>query len=309
MSRNLIRYAFPMLFLAELSIFSALSPFFLRPENLLNITLQTAITGILAVGMTLVILTGGIDISVGSLVAFLGILLAYALKAWPSGAGLAGAIGMTLLVGALVGITYGLLITRFRIAPFIATLAGMAIWRGLAYVWSGARPVWGLPAGFSWLGEGRIGTLPVPSLLMLLFFLCVAVMLARTRLGRYIYAVGGNAEAARLSGIPVARILVSVYALNGILVAIATCLLVARLNSGQPTAGLMYELNVIAAVTLGGTSLQGGRGNIWGSLLGALFIGVLRNGLNLMSVDSYLQDVVLGLVILMAVLLDRRPDR
>jgi ribose transport system permease protein len=296
--------------LLEVLFFSLLSPHFLTAENLLNVSLQTSITAIIAAGMTLVILTGGIDLSVGSLVALVGVVGALTAQQIPApGAGVAGAVAVGLLLGAASGAAAGWCITRFRITPFIATLALMTIWRGLAFILTEGRPVWELPGAFSIAGGGRFAGIPIPTWLMAGVYAAVHITLTRTRFGRHIYAVGGNAEAARLAGISIPRITVAVYTICGMLTALSGVLLASRLSSGQPNAGLMYELDVIAAVVVGGGSLTGGRGSVAGTFLGSMLIGVLRNGLNLLDVGSYVQQVIVGIVILLAVVLDRWRSR
>lgn len=294
----------------ECVVLGWLSPHFFTADNLLNVSLQASITAIIAAGMTFVILTGGIDLSVGSVVAIAGIVATSVLKA--SGAGFLGlvlGVGAAIAVGAGSGAMAGLFVTRFRIAPFIVTLALMTIWRGAAFVVTQGRPVWELPEGFGRLGAGRVLGVPLPTLVMLAVFVLAHVTLRTTRFGRHVYAVGGNAEAAWLAGVRVERVLAAVYVLSGVLAALAGVLLASRMNSGQPNAGVMYELDVIAAVVVGGGSLSGGRGSIVGTFLGAMLIAILRNGLNLLNVNSYVQQVVVGVVILLAVLLDqaRRP--
>jgi len=290
----------------EVILFSVFSPYFFTAENILNVTLQTSITAIIAAGMTFVILTAGIDLSVGAMVAFSGVIVTSILKL---GIPFYLSFPLCLLAGILIGIcsgsVAGLFVTRFNITPFIVTLALMTILRGGAYIYTGGRPIWGLPEEFSFLGSGRLFGVPVPTIIMLCIYLCAFVVLRHTKFGRYVYAVGGNKEAARLAGININRVLWSVYLICGILAAISGVLLASRMNSGQPNAGLMYEMDVIAAVVVGGTSLFGGRGSIVGTFLGAMLIGVLRNGLNLLNVGSYVQMVVLGMVILLAVLLDQ----
>ena len=292
--------------LIEIFLFSQLSPFFFTAENILNVSLQTSITAIIAVGMTFVILTAGIDLSVGALMAFSGVVATSILKSpLPLSASFAGAAVIGLMIGAVSGAIAGVFITRLNITPFIVTLALMTIWRGLAYMYTDGRPIWGLPEGFSSDGGGRLLAIPIPTLVMVGVYVTAYVILHKTRFGRYVYAVGGNAEAARLSGIRTNRVVITVYIICGILAALSGILLASRMNSGQPNAGLMYELDVIAAVVVGGTSLFGGRGSIIGTFIGAMLIGVLRNGLNLLNVGSYVQMVVLGVVILLAVLLDQ----
>jgi len=308
--KMLKEYGIAFALLLEIVLFAALSPYFFTTENLLNVTLQVSITAIIAVGMTFVILTAGIDLSVGSMVAFSGVMAALVLQLSMSYAlVLPLAILAALAVGAASGWTAGFLVTRFRVAPFIVTLALMTIWRGAAFTLTEGRPVWGLAEGFSDIASARILGIPLPTVVMLLVFALAHVVLTSTRYGRYVYAVGGNKEAARLAGVPTNSILVSVYVLSGVLSAVSGILLASRMNSGQPNSGLMYELDVIAAVVVGGTSLMGGRGTIIGTLIGALLIGVLRNGLNLMNVGSYVQQIMVGVVIVGAVLLDRTQRR
>ena len=290
----------------EIIMFSQLSPYFFTAENLLNITLQVSITAIIAAGMTFVILTAGIDLSVGSLVALAGILATSVIKIdLPVYLSLPLGILAGIFFGIFSGFIAGVFVTKFKITPFIVTLALMTIWRGTAFVYTGGRPIWDLPEAFSYLGGGRIIGVPVPTVIMIMVFIASHIALTKTRFGRYVYAVGGNLEAARLAGIKTNKILISVYIICGVLSAIAGVLLASRINSGQPNAGLMYELDVIAAVVVGGTSLFGGRGTIIGTFLGAMLIAVLRNGLNLLNVGSYVQQVIVGVVILLAVLLDQ----
>jgi ribose/xylose/arabinose/galactoside ABC-type transport system permease subunit len=299
-------YGIIVAFIVEIVIFSLFSQHFLSSTNLINVTLQTSIIAIIAVGMTFVILTAGIDLSVGSLVALSGIVCALVLKvASPVWVGLLFGIAAALLLGMISGVLSGIFITRFNITPFITTLAMMTIWRGLAYMIVGGRPIWGLPKAYDFLGSGRVGGIPFPTILMVLIYLSAWFVLAHTPFGRSVYAVGGNPEAARLAGIKTHTVLIRVYLICGGLAALSGVLLSSRMSSGQPNAGLMYELEVIAAVVVGGTSLFGGRGTIIGTFFGAMLIGVLRNGLNLVGVGSYFQQVVLGLVILLAVMLDQ----
>ncbi|HVO72642.1 MAG TPA: hypothetical protein VMT35_01350 [Ignavibacteriaceae bacterium] len=304
---NLIsEFSLIAVFIIEVIIFSQLSPYFLTADNLLNVSLQASITAIIAAGMTFVILTAGIDLSVGSLVALSGVIATSLLKIDASAfiVFLIAILG-GVLFGVVSGTAAGIFITKFKITPFIVTLALMTIWRGAAFVYTEGRPVWGLPETFSTLGGDRILGVPIPTVIMLLVFISAHIVLTKTKFGRYVYAVGGNLEAARLAGIKTNQILISVYIISGVLSAISGILLASRMNSGQPNAGLMYELDVIAAVVVGGTSLFGGRGTIIGTFIGSMLIAVLRNGLNLINVGSYVQQVIVGAVILLAVLLDQ----
>ena len=290
-------------------LLSILTPHFLTVSNLLNVMEQTSINALIAVGMTYVILSGGIDLSVGSVLALAGVLLGSALQA---GVPVPAAILAGVAAGALCGIVNGLLVAVGRLAPFIATLGMMSVARGLALLYTDGRPVSGFPPGFRALATGRLGPIPVAVLLTLAVYLLAGFVLQRTRFGRYVYAIGGNEEATRLSGVPVRFHKTMVYVLAGAMSGLAAAVLTARLNSAQPIAGIMYELDAIAATVIGGTSLLGGSGGISGTLVGALIMGVLRNGLNLLGVSSFLQQVVVGLVIVAAVLVDsflKTPDR
>ncbi len=285
------------------------SPHFLTAANLLNVVEQSAIIGIIAVGMTFVIITAGIDLSVGSLVALSGIAFGTAAH---QGVPLPLAAGIGLGTGMVCGTLNGLLITIGRLPPFIATLGMMSMARGAALMLSDGRPISGYPEGFRLLATGNALGIPVPVLLMLALYGTAHFLLRRTTFGRYTYAIGGNEEAATLSGINVRLNKTLVYSLSGLLSAVTALLLVARLNSAQPIAGMMYELDAIAAVVIGGASLMGGAGSVVGTLIGSLIMAVLRNGLNLLGVPSYVQQVAIGAVIVIAVLVDmalRRRER
>ena len=278
-----------------------MTPYFLTVSNLLNVAQQTSINAIIAVGMTFVIITAGIDLSVGSLVAFSGVVLASVLQA---GVPLPIAILVGLGVGLSCGMINGLLITQGRIPPFISTLGMMSVARGAALLYTKGRPVSGFSENFRYLATGEIFHIPVPVIIMGVVYIIAHFVLNRTKLGRYAYAIGGNEEAAILSGINVKLYKTMVYALCGMLSGLAALILTARLNSAQPIAGNMYELDAIAATVIGGTSLMGGEGTVLGTLIGALIMGVLRNGLNLLGVSSFIQQIVIGSVIIIAVLMD-----
>ncbi|KJV28867.1 ribose ABC transporter permease [Aquitalea magnusonii] len=283
---------------------AVLSPDFLTVANLLNVMRQVSINALIAFGMTLVILLGGIDLSVGSILALSSVGIATLIQSGvnPMLATLLGVIG-----GGVMGLLNGLVVSKGKVAPFIATLASMTILRGLALVVSGGSPITGFNSDlFSMLGGGYVaGLVPIPVVWMLIMFGLFAFLLKKTVFGRHVYATGGNEEAARLSGVKVDQIKLWVYTVSGAMSAMAGVVLTSRLNSAQPTAGSGYELDAIAAVVLGGTSLTGGRGWIFGTLMGALLIGVLNNGLNLLGVSSFYQQVIKGVVILLAVLIDR----
>ncbi len=278
------------------------SPYFATGSNLINIVLQAAINATLACGMTFVILTGGIDLSVGSIVAFAGILLGTMLK---SGMPLAVALIGCVLAGGVCGLVNGLLVTRLNLPPFISTLGMMSIARGAALYIADGRAISGFSGKLNFIGSGTVLGIPVMILIMAVTFLIGIFILKYTRAGRYIYAIGGNVEATRLSGINTGRYTMLVYILCGLTSGLAAVLLTARLDSAQPVAGEGYELDAIAATVIGGTSLSGGEGRLSGTIIGALIIAVLNNGLNLLNVSSYIQQIVIGLVIVLAVSFDR----
>ena len=279
----------------------AATPFFLTVSNLLNVAEQAAIIAIVAVGMTFVIITGGIDLSVGSVLAFAGVVMASVLHLeMPVPLALAVALG----TGLCCGLLNGALITVGRLPPFIATLGMMSVARGTALMFTEGRPVSGFSGGFRSLATGELLGIPVSVVIMVGVYVVAHFVLTRTKLGRYTYAIGGNEEAALLSGVNVKLYKAAVYGLSGMLSGLAAVLLTARLNSAQPIAGMMYELDAIAATVIGGTSLLGGEGTVVGTLIGALIMAVLRNGLNILGVSSFVQQVVIGSVIIAAVLVD-----
>jgi ribose transport system permease protein len=278
-----------------------LTPHFLTVSNLVNVLEQTSINAVIALGMTFVIISGGIDLSVGSLLALAGVVLATLLHA---GVPPPLAAAAALATGFLFGTLNGLAITLGRLPPFIATLGMMSIARGCALVFTEGRPISGFDDGFRSVATARLASIPAPVLVTIVAYGLGQFVLSRTRFGRYTYAIGGNEEATRLSGVNVRLHKTVVYGVSGLASAVAAVLLTARLNSAQPIAGIMYELDAIAATVIGGTSLMGGEGTLTGTLIGALIMGVLRNGLNLLGVSSFLQQIVIGLVIVTAVLVD-----
>ncbi|UXM94826.1 ribose ABC transporter permease [Bartonella sp. HY329] len=282
-------------------------PEFLEQRNILNLLRQASPNALIALGMTCVILTGGIDLSVGSVLAISGAIAASLI-----GLGYDAflAMGAALMVGVVLGSVSGAIITYGRVQPFVATLVTMSILRGATLVYTNGQPI-NLGFGdnadiFSFIGTGYIGVVPFPVILTLAFFIIGGIILTCTRFGRYVYAIGGNETVARLAGVNVNRVKIAVYALCGFTAALAAIIETSRLGSAQPTAGTSYELDAIAAVVVGGTSLSGGRGTLFGTLIGALIIGVLNNALNTLEVSSYYQQIAKGGVILLAVLADRR---
>lgn len=281
------------------------TPNFLTPGNLLNVGIQAAVIAILAFGMTFVIVTAGIDLSVGSIAALAAMSTAFMFTEW----GLPGwlALILGLAVGSLLGATSGFAVAYGKLPPFIATLAMLTIARGLTLVISGGKPI-NTPEVVDFLGSS-VGPIPVPIIVMAIAGLVCAFMLNKTVMGRSMYAIGGNIEAARLSGLPVKKVLVTVYALSGLFAGLAGLVLAGRLSSAQPTAGAGYELDAIAAVVIGGASLAGGVGSAFGTLVGALLLAVIRNGLNILNVPSFWQQVVIGIVIAVAVGVDSLRKR
>jgi ribose transport system permease protein len=279
---------------------------FLTIGNIFNVLRQISINALIAFGMTFVILTGGIDLSVGAILA-LSSALAAGLMAGGMNTWLAVLIG--LIAGVGMGMVNGILVTKGKVAPFIATLATMTVFRGLTLVYTQGRPITGFQDDFALLGKGYFLQIPMPIIWMVVAFAVLYLILKHTTFGRRVYALGSNEEATWLSGIHTSKVKILVYSISGLLAAISGIILTSRLNSAQPTAGGAFELDAIAAVVLGGTSLSGGRGWIVGTLIGAMIIGVLDNGLNLLNVSSFYQQVVKGAVILIAVLLDRSKSR
>ena len=275
---------------------------FLSIDNFVNILRQIAVVAIIAAGMTFVILSGGIDLSVGAVMALCGTVAAGLMA---GGTTPSLAFAAALLIGVAAGAVNGVLVAYARMPSIIVTLATMGIARGLALIYSGGYPIDGLPAWVSILGSGSVAALPVAGLIMVVVFVVAWIVLARTAFGRYVYAIGGNEAATRLSGIRVGRAKLAVYLISGATAAVAGLVMTSRLMSGQPNAGAGFELDAIAAVVLGGTAIAGGRGSVIGTLVGALLLGVLNNGLNMMGVDPYVQNVIKGGIILLAIYIGR----
>jgi len=298
-----LRQLGPLLALVVIIILlSFSSPYFFTVDNLLNIFRQSSVNALLALGQLLVIITAGIDLSVGSILGLCAIMVAIFLKAgWPVVFAILGCI----IVGASVGWLNGAMLTKLKLPhPFISTLATMNIARGLALIISGGFPISDLPANYRIWGASSVGIIPMPVIIVVIVFVLFHFLLSKTVSGRDIYAIGGNKLAAFYAGIPTNRRLVLVYTLSGVLAGLAAIILTGRMNSGFPLAGMGAELDSIAAVIIGGASFFGGVGTVWGTLVGALLMGVLRNGLNLLNVSSYWQTVVIGAVIVWAVWMD-----
>ncbi len=290
---------------------------FLQPQNLVNVIRQVSAIGIIAVGMTFVIIAKGIDLSVGSILGLSAVVSASLVQmpgasnslfpnlSLPPIAGVAAGLA----VGAALGLINGSLIAGFKIAPFIATLGMMTAARGLALIYTGGRPLSKLNPAFNWIGQGDIFGLPVPIIILAVVAVAGHLMLTRTRFGRHVFAYGGNEQAARVSGINISRIMLGIFTMIGMLAGLAGIILAARIGSGNPQLGIGIELDVITAAVIGGTSFNGGLGTIWGTIVGALIIGIINNGLDLMNVSPFLQQVVKGVIIVAAIVIDERKNR
>jgi inositol transport system permease protein len=303
----LARYGLVLALVVLCGALSAAEPKFGTVQNLVIVLRQISINGILAVGVTYVLLTGGVDLSLGSLVALTGV--AAACFAHPGQYPVVVPVAMGVLVGTACGAASGLIVTKGRVAPFITTLGMMTVARGLALVISGGKPVSNLSRPFKSISGDVLGVVPIPILILAGVALVSHSFLKHTRHGRYVYAVGGNEDAARASGLRVTRIKVFAYSVCGGLAGLAGVVLASRITTGQPNAGVAYELDAIAAAVIGGTSLSGGVGGVGGTLLGALLMGVINNGLDLLHVSSYYQQIAKGVIIVGAVWLDRRGRR
>ncbi len=301
--QNLFKYKSIAALIILCAVISIVSPRFLGIANLRNLFTQISVNGVISLGMTFVILTGGIDLSVGSVVAISGAVAAATIQS--TGSIILGGLS-ALFTGISVGFINGLVVARGKIQAFVATLATQTVFRGVTYVFTGGNHISGLSDDFIKITNSRILGIPVPVIMTIIVFVICAYILTQTRYGRYVYAVGGNEDSARLSGISVNNIKIWVYIISGITAAIAGIIVTSRIGSAAPTAGNGYELDAIAAIVIGGTNLVGGEGNIVGTIIGVLIIGVLSNGLNLMDVSAFYQTIVKGLVILLAVLIDKK---
>ncbi|MGL5329197.1 MAG: ribose ABC transporter permease [Peptostreptococcaceae bacterium] len=305
----LVKYKSVLGLVLLIAVVSMLNPAFLSTKNIMNILRQTSVNAIIAAGMTFVILTGGIDLSVGSILGISGAVCASILV---SGQNVVMGVIAALTVGTIIGFLNGFVISKGKLQPFIATLASMTILQGLTLVYTNGNPITlgsnELAMSFGKIGGGTILGIPNPAVIMIIVFAVCYYILNNTRMGRYTYALGSNEEATKLSGLNTDNIKIWVYTISGLLASVAGIIITSRLYSAQPTAGAGYELDAIAAVVLGGTSLNGGKGKISGTIIGALIIGVLSNALNILDVSSYYQTMVKGTVILLAVLLDRKSN-
>lgn len=283
-------------------VFGVLSPYFFTVQNMLAIVRQSSINACIALGLTIVIISGGIDLSVGSIVALVAVVSATAMK--NGGNAVVGTL-LGLGIGVAAGVINGALIAKVKLAPFIVTLGSMSYLRGLALVYTEGMPTYGVPEAIRWLGNGMLWIFPAPAVVLLGILIVSSFLLHRTRFGEYALAIGGNEEAARISGVNVDGYKISFYAYSGLLSAVAAFVMMGRINAAEPIAGIGFELDAIAAAVMGGTSLTGGVGTVLGTVLAALIIGGLRNGLNLMNVDANFQQVAIGAVIILAVVIDR----
>ncbi len=321
------KYGIVLIFFAMVIALSFLTPAFLQPRNLVNVVRQISVVGLIAIGVTMVIITGGIDLSSGSVLALAAVVAAsLAQRTDWQGAKYPGLdvplllpIVSALAVGAICGLINGSLIARFKIPPFIATLGMMTVARGFALIYSD-RPVSGLTDAYNYIGQGELLKMlpvpnqpplgiPVPVIILVLVAVVAHIMLNNTPFGRHIFAIGGNEQAARISGLNIGRIKIGVYTIAGLLAGLAGLVLSSRIGSGQPGLAVGYELDAIASAVIGGTSLSGGIGTIWGTIVGALIIGVLNNGLDLLNVSAYWQTIVKGSIIVIAVIIDERKNR
>lgn len=312
------KYAIILILFGMIALLSVMTKgTFLQAQNLINVVRQMSVIAMLAIGLTVVIISTGIDLSVGSIVALSAVVATSLAQA--AGAtnqmypGLSlpifVAVAGGLLVGAAAGFVNGVLIARFRIAPFIATLGMMTAARGLALIYSDGRPISKLTPEFNFLGQGEILGVPVPIVLLAIVVLGAHLMLNDTRFGRHVYALGGNEQAARVSGINLSRVKIGIYTFSGLLAGLGGMVLAGRIGSGNPQLGTGAELDAITAAVIGGTSFTGGIGTIWGTIVGALIIGVLNNGLDLLNVSPFMQQVVKGVIIVIAIIIDERKNR
>lgn len=317
-SEFLRRYLIVVILFGLIALLSALTDgTFLHTQNLINVVRQTSVIALLGIGLTIVIISTGIDLSVGSVLA-LSAVVSTSLAQQPDATNLMYpgldvpvivAVLAGLGVGALCGFINGSLIAVFRIAPFIATLGMFTAARGAALIYSDGRPISKLDPSFNWIGQGDILGIPVPIFLLIVVAVAAHIMLTRTRFGRYVYAIGGNEQAARVSGIAISRVKIGIYTISGLLAGLGGLILAGRIGSGNPTLGTGIELDAITAAVIGGASFAGGIGTVWGAVVGALIIGSLNTGLDIMNVSPFAQQVVKGVIIVVAIIIDERKNR
>ncbi|GAX89654.1 ABC transporter permease [Effusibacillus lacus] len=307
MGSFLSRYGMLLILIALIILMSILSPTFFTSVNLLNIVRQMSVVGIVAIGVTMIIITTGIDLSSGSVIALVSVVVAS--MSHPDSYPLAVALLAGLGLGLLTGVINGTIIAKGKIAPFIVTLGMMTAARGAALLYTGGKPIGNLSDSFKFIGQGNLFGIPVPILIFAFVGVVSYIILNKTKFGKYIYAIGGNEQAAIIAGVNVDKYKIMIYGYAGLLSAIAGIILTSRIASGQPTAGMMYELDAIAAAVIGGTSLSGGIGTIGGTVIGALIIGVMNNGLDLLNVSSYWQQILKGIIITVAVFIDSRKNK
>jgi ribose transport system permease protein len=288
------------------AVLAVLSPYFLTLPNLVNVVLTMSVIGIVSIGMTYVMLSGGIDLSVGSTMGLSAVVAATFAK---NGSPFILVVLVGLAIGFVIGLVNGLAITKLRVPPLITTLAMLSVAKGIQLIYSRGVTVFGLGDAVGWLGRGYIGPIPVPIVLLLLLYVLASISLSRTSFGRKVYAVGGNERAARIVGIRVERIKISVYVLSSVLAAFGGLILISRLDSAPTVIGTGLELDTIAAVVIGGTSLTGGKGGVWGTLIGVAILALIQNALNLLNVSPYFTQLVQGLVIFTAVAIDMNRRR
>lgn len=287
-------------------VLSFSSPYFLTVDNLTKVLRQVAVVGIVTVGMTMVILTGGIDLSVGSILGLTSVILA---KLMVSGVSIPIAVLITLVFGMVLGLINGFLINKINISPLITTLGTMTIYSGITYIVTGGGNIFGFPKGFSYIGQGYFLKIPVPIIILAIIYMIGFFILNNTRFGRYLYGIGANEKASILSGVDVTKIKYIVYTISGLLASLASVVMLSRLNSALPNTGVGLEFDVVTAVVLGGVSVNGGEGKLQGVIIGLLIIGILENGMILLSIDDYFQTVIKGLVLLVAVGIDNKIKR
>ena len=307
-SKEIIKKISTFLILAFVFLFFTIATDnFFAVKNLINILRQVSILGILTAGMTFVIISGGMDLSVGSQLGLTGVLCAMLISEF--GVNDIVSVILAVLVATAFGVITGLLIVSLNVSAIVITLGMQTVIRGFAYIFSGGIPIYDIPEELVFIGQGYIGPIPVPVIIMLVIVVIMGFVLHKTYFGRYVYAIGGNVEAARLAGVQVNKILVALYALSGFLAGIAGIILMGRVSSGAPTSGTGTEMEVITAVIIGGVSINGGKGTMVGAFFGALIIGILSNGLTIMNVGQYYQDVITGLVLILAVAFDTLISR